>query len=423
MNLPITIRASSTDRRFTCHGSLLAESLVPAHEDDDSSTEGSLLHYLIAARAVSELGAAAPEGGLVSPNLPVHYKLPAFSAWIVDWGVRWIQENIPATWSLMVEEEIIYRYDLLRPVWVPVSEITGPIPAEFTVRGNLVLIDHVYISGHIDILGISPDGTKARAADWKTGNVGAEPAETNWQGGTYMGLLKRAWAELANVQFTLGQPRIDEEATGIPRISTATLDAAGLDRMNATLAEEVNKALEDRYTTDSSPKACRYCNVALTRPWECPSQQSELMKAKLTSENLEALAGPVHDGRLGDFCITGRTLTEPIKISTEMVHKRIDAQGYIDADCGTRITRKITKGDITVEMPNEFRDKVETLLPDRARQARCMSWSKTALVKELADARGIPQKSEKKDSATGLWDSELAPMTTQGEKRTLVLSN
>lgn len=424
MRLPIAIRASESDRVFTCHGSLLAAPLVPREHRTDGD-EGAEIHYQIALRAIMELGAIAPDGGLAAPKLPKDYKLPRFSAWIIDWAFERITELIPRDWSLMVEVPLAYRYELPRPVWIPLEEIDGGVPEDHLVQDGRVLVSYVVLSGHIDIMGISPDGKRSIGIDWKTGMTGADPAEENWQAGTYLGLKKHAWPDLEDCQFWLAQPRIDEEATGIKRMSDTRLVGHALDKMNAVLAEQTNLALEDRYTTDDGPKQCRWCPVALSnRACLCPSlkQSAQFMKANLTKETLEALKSQPNDGLLGDFVLTGRTLSDPVKKATELLHERIDVQGYVDSASGHRITRKIQKGDISIPDKTAFRQKVEAVLPERERQDRCVSWSKDALITEIAQARNIHKESKKEASATDVWVNELAPLTEQGERRLLVIS-
>jgi hypothetical protein len=255
--------------------------------------------------------------------------------------------------------------------------------------------------------------------------VGAEPAENNWQAGTYMGLKKLAYPALRKSRFILAQPRIDEEASGIPRISVTTLEGDQLDAMNATLAERVNAALENRYETDSGVRQCRYCPVALSdRACHCPSLKADLqfMKANLTPEALAALAATPNDAQLADFVLTGRTLTNPVKDATDLLKTRIKAQGYVDSGSGSRITIKTTAGDISIPDPTAFRQKVEDVLPERERQDRCVSWAKGALINEIADARGIKKDSKEETSGREIWDLHLAPLVVQGQRETLVIS-
>jgi hypothetical protein len=424
MILPISIRASETDRRFTCHGSVLAESLVPPRPEDGGGITGELLHFMIATRLVAELGATPPEGGLHAPALPKGYVLPAFDAWIVDWAVRWVRENIPQDWALLVELPIAYQYDLPRPVWVPLSEITGPIPDDHEVRDGRVCIRYVILSGHMDVFGISPDGKRSKGADWKTGPVGAEAAETNWQAASYLGLGKRAYTTLDGSEFALVQPKIDEDATSIPRISTTELTGEELERLNSVLAEQICSALENRYITDSGPKQCKYCAVAATKPYACPSLRAEekFMKGQIDANILAELKDRPNDALLADFVISGRTLAAPVKAATEMLHERIDATGYVDAGCGKRITRKTKPGAYTVLEPVKFYNKAVADLGSTERVAAVFTPSMGALRDNLAEVRDIPKTSKDKTSAASVFDDEYRPMLEQAVSRELVIT-
>ena len=425
----LTFRSSSLDMRFACNGSLLAESLVSRRESDEG-TEGSLIHYLIAKRLVAELGATEPEGGLPAPRLPKGYELPAFSAWLVDFGVEHVRQNVPPEWILMVEAEFSYEYQLPRPVWIPIHELSEKVPTDAVRRtvGDVeeVLVSAITRSGHLDWLAISPDYTEAKGGDWKSVVVAVEPAESNWQAASYITLVHQAWPEIQSIKFQMIQPRIDEEATGIERVSSTTLAGEELDRMDAIIIDKINSVLENRYTTNSGMKQCRYCALALTRPQDCPSLQLELqhMKATLTPEALAALRQQPRDGLLGDFVISGRTLTEPIKAATEMLHERLDVVGFVDADCGTRITRTSRPG--AYEIPNKpaFAERLRSILP-QPEVDECASYSTDEIKKRIAKHRGIPQKSSKPGviDAKGVFDMDLRPLTTQKESRLLQFSN
>lgn len=425
----VVLRSSSADRTFSCHGSLTAAPFIKERTDSRESQEGELIHYMIARRLVLELGATEPEGGLVAPNLPPDFKLTPFSSWIVDWAVELVRSEVPADWSLMVELPIAYEYALPRPVWIPAKELNGPIPEGAITRvrpdgETEVLVDRFILSGHMDWFALSPDGTESMAGDWKAGAVGTDPAENNWQVGCYLGLGKKGWPELVKSRFILAQPKIDEEATGIPRISRTTLNGPELDAMNLTLAEQMNQALEDRFTTDSSMKACRWCPVAIVRPWDCPSLQAEkeFMKAKLTDDWLERLRSEPNDGLLGDFVVSGRVLTAPIKAATELLHERLDKAGFVDAAGGTRITRTTRPGSYEVADPAAFNKKAEEVLPSPERRALCYSWSMTELKDQIAADRGIHKNSKKGVSAADVFDAEFRAtgLVTQKESRILI---
>lgn len=423
MILPLSLRASSADQTFSCPATLLVRPRVK-RTDDTEGDEGTEIHRQIAERAVKELGASAPPDGLGKPGKP----LTPFAKWIPDWAIELLKERVPADWSLEVEMEVEARYELPRPVLVPLMEITSSIPEGYEIRDiqgrPTIVIDHFSFTGHLDWFAMSPDGRKSMGGDWKSGLVGADPADENWQAAVYLALCKANWPSLDESGFILGQPRIDEEAAGIPRVSTTTLSGEELDRLSAVLIEQVNTALENRYTTNSSPKACRYCALALTRPWDCPSLRKELehMKATLTPEALAALTSTPDDGQLADFVVSGRTLGEPIKAATELLHKRLDAAGEVTSAAGYRITRKITKGDITVPDKPAFMRALKVVLPEEDRIAACVSPAKGDVIRQIAEARSIPQTSKDKMSATSVWDAHLAPLTVQGERRLLVIA-
>lgn len=392
---------------------------MPRRKEGD---QGELLHYLIARRAVDELGATEPDGGLKPPSLGKDAKVPAFTAWIVDWAVRHIRETIPSDWSLMVEVGFAYEYVLPRPVRVPISEIIGPIPADHEVQDGHVIIRYVIVSGHQDILAISPDGKRSKAIDWKTGPVGADPAENNWQAGTYLSLTHVAYG-VEESDFCLAQPMVDEEATDIPRISNVTLSGTQLDAMTREISEQINAALEDRYTTDSGPKQCRYCPVAMRRAEACPSLKAELnyMKAQIDNNTLESLKAAPNDAVLGDFVLSGRTLAVPVKEATEMLHERLDAAGYVDAGCGKRITVKKQAGTIEILDPVAYYMALDGVLP-KERLALAVKPSKDRVIDQVAAQLDLPKTSEKKRSATTWYEENVKQFTEQKEKRILVVT-
>lgn len=421
MRLPLTVRASNANTVFECHGALLLSPRIVTSRRKDGD-QGELLHYLIARRAVDELGASEPEGGLKPPSLGPDAKVPAFVAWIVDWGIRHIRDTIPADWSLMVEAGMAYRYDLPRPVWVPVSEIIGGIPADHLAQDGRVLISYVVVSGHQDILGISPCGKKSRTIDWKCGPVGADGAKDNWQGAVYLSLNHLAY-DVKEAGFYLAQPLIDEEATGIPRLSDVTLTETELAKMDLEIAEQINKALEDRYTTDSGIKQCKWCPVALYRAWECPSLRAEesFMKAQIESGLLERLSKEPNDSQLGDFVLSGRTLAGPVKEATELLHDRLDATGYVDAGCGKRITVKKQAGTIEIIDPVGYYIALKNTLPVE-RIALAVKPSKDRVIDQVAAALDLPKTSKQGNSATSWYEQNVKGFTEQGEKRILVVT-
>lgn len=393
-------RCSELDRVFSCHGSITAVPLVPRRISTEGD-EGSQLHYLIAKKLVDEHGAIAPEGGLQKPKLAPGFKLSPFAAWIVDWAVRHILESVPKDWSILVEQEFAYEYQLPRPTVV-----------------DGVLVKVIVLTGHIDVMAMNPAGDEFLGFDWKTGVVGADSAENNWQAAGYLGLAKLAWPEIKKASFTLAQPRIDEDA-GIQRISTTTLDGDGLDQLNATLAEQFNLAIEDRFTTDSGIKQCKYCPVGL----RCPSIQAEvqLMKATLTPDLIERLKRTPSDTELAEFVISGRTITGPLEAAEELLHERLDVVGNIPTGRIT-VSRRTQGGHYEINDPVQFMQALRVVLPSDESIYKVVKPSMSRIKDEIAAVQDIPKTSKHGTSAQSVFDGHLRPLCTQHQKKILVFT-
>lgn len=356
----------------------------PEREDGD---EGTMIHWMIADRAIRELGAIAPDGGLPPPAVPAGYKLPESSRWIVDWAIRHIRETIPDDWSLMVELELEHAYDR----WDD--------------------------KGHIDIVGISPDGTEARGIDWKTGRDPVDPADENWQVCDYICLLVLNWPSILRVQFQIAQPRISEDDG---RISTTVLEGERLGAAPRILDAAQCRSLDNLDEINSGRKQCRWCNVGI----QCPAKQAELkdMKLKLTKEALAAIRKTPDDSTLGDWVITARSLTQATKDAEELLHKRLDEAGVVVAGSGTTITRKVQRGSYTVERPKEFLEAFRSILPDEESLAACYEPSMTRTKDEIAARLNIPKGGQAAVTAESVFDATLRPHVKQNERRLLVFS-
>ena len=131
------------------------------------SSEGVYLHWLTHDRMKTELGAV----GELGPKPPATPGI-AFSHWISDFYFSVVKETVPADWSIEVEAALAYEMPLAREIMVPVVE-----------RGQLRMepCNSFTLSGHIDCLAMSPDGTRAIGFDLKTGYDPVDIAEYNWQ--------------------------------------------------------------------------------------------------------------------------------------------------------------------------------------------------------------------------------------------------
>lgn len=378
-----TIRASEMDRVISCPGSLTLVPLVAPREGDDG-LEGSLLHFFIAQRAVAELGAIPPEGGLASPVLPPGYKLSPFTAWIVDWAIRHLKDNVPAGWALFVELPLSYEYDR----WIS--------------------------SGHHDWFAISPDGAESIGGDWKAVIVAVDPAESNWQVASYLSLEKLAWPTLIKQVFHVCQPRLDPD-DGHERVSVVTLSGDETRAMVTTLDAHVCLSLDRPRSLDTGIKSCRFCSAAL----QCAGliKHREFMKHELTDSELAAVKATPNDAILADWLVAGKTLAQPIEDACELASERIKANGSITASDGTTITQKIGKGAYKVLNAIGLWATLVELLSEE-RRIRCMKFSMTSIKDEIAEELNVPKTGKAAVTAESVFDAKIRTHVEQGERRT-----
>ncbi len=375
------IRSSSMDRCLSCPGSVTLTALVDEREGDEGH-EGTYLHWAIADRAIRELGATPPEGGLPPPDVPKGYKLPAFSLWIVDWAIRHIRETIPADWSLMVEVEMEHEF------------------ARWRNRG------------HADIVALSPDATRSIGLDWKTGRDPKDSAESNEQVASYLILKKLSWPTLRESEFQICQPRVNEE-DGIQRVSRVVV--TDLDALVASMDARVCVAL-DKPMCLKTGKQCTYC-IGMS----CYAIQAEqkFMEITMTPEMLAKIKRTPDDATLADFVIIGRRLEKPLKDATEMLHERLDTNPVIVAGSGAQITRTMQRGDYSVPDPLKFMQAVRTILPDDESIAQTFTPSMTRIKDRVAHVMNIPKTGKASVTAETVFDGHLRPLVEQGQKRIL----
>jgi hypothetical protein len=380
-----TYRCSSLPRIFGCNGSISVVPLVDERAGDEG-WEGTSIHHAIASRAITELGAVGPEGGLPSPDVPEGYEIPLASRWIIEWGMRHLRETVPAGWSLQVEVELSYEFD------------------------TFILV------GHQDWLAMSPDGSEAIGGDWKTGQKVVEPALTNEQMFGYGVENVLAWPELRKLTIQLCQPRADEES-GFERVSEFTLEGDILARAPAVLDQRMRAAQANNMELNTGPTQCTYCIGC-----SCPAIRELLkMKMLMTTEMLAEIKRTPDDAMLADFFVDAKVLEKPIEDARDMVIERLKANGYMDAGCGNRLTLKTQGGKFKVIDPVGAWNAVNEIVPTD-RMPEVVSYSKTALVDVIADVRGIPKKSEKKECGESVFKGYIATFMVQGEKNLVVIS-
>jgi hypothetical protein len=415
MRLPLTIRSSSLGPTLECPGRLIAVPLVAPRADEEASTIGTAVHYVVARRLVDDFGAKAPEGLTQPPALA----LDPFAAWVVDFCLDWVRENVPSDWSLMVEVPLEYEYVLPEPVLVPLSEIDGPVPKDHEVRGDFVVIRYVICTSHVDLVALSPDGRKTVAADWKSGRIGADAADNNWQSASYLAQIRQAWP-VEQAHFAMVQPLIDEDA-GVERVSTVNKTGDELDALIATISERVGHAVQNRFTTNSGIYQCQYCPVCGPL---CPSIRAEkeaalTMKATLTPEHIERLRAGADDATLAEFAEAGKVLTPAIKTVTEVFRDRVEKTGGIVTPRGTTVTMTDRGGTYSLTDRPKYFAELKQLIPNESDREEVLEPSMEATRKKVAKVYGIPQDSEKGDCAKKRVADRLGPFMKQSVARIL----
>lgn len=147
------------------------------------------------------------------------------------------------------------------------------------------------------------------------------------------------------------------------------------------------------------------------------------MKMKLTPEILAAIKATPDDASLGDFVVTAKLLDQPSKDALELAKGRLDAQGYIDAGCGTRITQKIENGAYEVPDKPKFYAELRKMIPDDDKRAGAISFSMTKTKDVIAEVMNIPKTGTKAPvTAEGVFDGVFRPLVTQGTRRKLIFS-
>lgn len=378
-----TIRCSELDRVLSCPGSLTLCNIVAPRKGDEG-TEGTALHQMAHSRMQKELGASG------DPGKEVECKSVEFSKWISDYYVRFVTDTFPKDWALLIETALAYEFE-------------GFI-----------------LSGHIDALAISPDGTEAIMADLKTGYDPVDPADINEQVFGYACLLLRAYPDLQKITAYIVQPRNDEDE-GFARVSEPMiLEGSTLAASLFTMETRVGRSLQNAMEVNSGPKQCLWCPAAM----QCPAAIAErnLMKIKLTPEHLEAIKATPNDTTLADWVVAGRVLARPMDDAKDLAKDRIDAVGSIKSSDGIVITSKSGPGSYQYPDRPGFFKALRTLLPKDEDIAEAVTPSMSKAVDVIARVNGIPKTSKIGNSATAIVNGHLKPLAIQGERVTLQFS-
>lgn len=367
-----------------CHGSKELIARVSQRQGGESF-EGSYIHHWTAETLVEHLGASAPEGLPAWPSgVPKNYQLPHSSAWLGNFFVVHTKETIPDEWSLLVECELEWEF----PRFI--------------------------LTGHLDVLGISPDGSKAHGIDWKTVHRAVPDAANNNQALAYLVLAYKNYL-VREATFDIVQPRTSAEDG--ERISTVTLNEEQLKQAVEYLEREVNAALDDPMTVNSGLSQCAWCAAAC----QCPAIRAELnyMKATLTHELLAKITAVPDDKLLTDLVVSARTIKRPIEDAEEMIRERLEQVGRINGS-EVSVTMEKRRGRYTVTEGEEkpMYDAAHALL-GAEEVAQCVSYSSDSLKQAIARVRSIPQSGKSPVTAEKVFQEQLVPHLTQGESRVL----
>jgi hypothetical protein len=379
------IRCSELDRILSCPGSRLLNEIVELPVSQDG-IEGSAIHYEVAWRIVNELAGSQPDGGLPYPEgVPPGYKIPSYSAWIVDWCFRCL-EHVPANWVVEVETALEWEFD------------------------------RFILTGHIDVPTTSPDGLEADDYDWKTGINPVEPAESNEQVAGYM-VLRRLNYGIEKARFTIAQPRNNEDQGDQRESHVELVGAEALDRLVASLEARVNSAL-DRQMELESGKQCKYC-VGLA----CPvlRKLKDLMKMTLTPQGLGEIRKTMPDAELVDLVADARTLKKPINDAEEILKERLAGGVTLHGTDGR--TAKVVEspgGYEVVDAPGILGwIEGQTTL---AQRAPMLSYPSGKIVDGLAKVHNIHKTGEDSVTAKTMFEGAAAAYLQPKTKRSLVIA-
>lgn len=380
------IRCSSLGQLLSCHGSQLLRSLVNSREGDESH-EGQYRHWETAWRIVNELGADQPDGGLQLPRVPAGYKAPKASEWLTGFFFNHAKHAYPDDWAIEVELPMAYEF----PRFI--------------------------LSGHQDLNGVNLDASACRGSDWKCVYKPVPPAPENDQVLGYICLNARAYPNLSHQSFDIVQPRISEDDTGIPRISTIELDRDMIQKCLHSLETRVNAALDSPMELNTGPRQCSWCDAAIS----CPAiiQTRENMKMTLTPEMLAKIKKEPDDGLLGDIIIDAGILKRPFEDAKDIIKERIAAKGEVFSASGTRITAKITKGSWDCLDPVSMYRTLHELISDKDKLAKALSYPGGRIKDAIAEDRDIPKSGKSGNNAEAIFNASLAPFCEQGTRTIL----
>lgn len=382
MSKPI-VRCSGLDQLLNCPGSPRIIAMAPPREDGEESNEGSMGHWLIANQLIHEQGAVPANGELEPPSVTEGYEMPRKSLWMIDWCVRSLMDFIPMSWAMAVEDA--YAHDF----------------------GDFIL------SGHIDVMAISPDGTEAAINDWKLGYLGQAPADESWQLLGYIVLVKLAYPSVTKITARLTPPRAFVETED--RISEVTVEGAMLDTLADFLAGKVREALADSWTLSTGPRQCRWCPAKTI----CPAirELAKNMKLKLTPEFLAELPTAAPE-EVAALVADAKVIEGAANEAASQLKDMLNRVKSITMKDGTTVTLHSRNGQYSVRDPHGvYATLTGTFTPEEVAE---MIKPRCAAIREaLGKKLGLPMKSKKQRDSEQAFDETFGPYLERGTTQIL----
>ena len=361
----------------------LVEKVAPRQGGE--SFEGTCLHWRTAKFLIEQLGAECDDFP-PAPDVPATYVLPRSSEWLENWFCVHAKESIPDDWSLQVEVELRWEFP------------------------------RFFLSGHHDVLAISPDGQRSHGIDWKAVYNAVPEAAQNPQVLGYL-VLARLIYGVTSASFDIVQPRVQDA----DEVSTVTLGEDELKKSVAYLEKEINAALDNPNTVESGVSQCAWCPAML----QCPAidKEIEFMQATLTPSFLEALKAEPNDERLAQVVVSARTIKRPIEDAEEMLRDRLETVGRINAPQGPSITMEKRLGQYSVIEGQELPlfQTAKEILPE-PELAKTVKFSSDKVKQAVARVRGIPQSGKAPATGEKVFAERFKPFLEQGTTRILKFS-
>ena len=383
MNKP-SFRCSELDRVLTCHGSRTLDSrFTRISTDSEVSVAGSRMHAVGAKRLI-----AAGAIGVADP-LYADSQLEGFDAWITEFWVSTVLDLVPTDWVMEVESEMEVEF------------------ARFI------------LTGHIDLLAISPSGAEAMILDLKTGYNPVDPADCNWQLAGYAALLRHTIPTIRRVKLVIVQPRNNPDE-GYERVSTADVDFGDAD-VSGLIEQELNAVLDDPFTFNTSKKGCAYC----AWPIPCPAMRAlrKAMKITISKEAFDELASEPTIDQLAEWARDGKLIEKATDKARDTLKEKL-GDGTVTLEDGTRVYLKDSMS------PRECTDlttllcRVSIVVQDEKKVHGCLKPSYGEIEKTVAKALGVPVDSKKPEQMSGKkWvKTNLGDLTKQEPTKQLVIS-